>query len=253
VIAAAEAREKAHKKKQKPIPKHKDNFTLLSAADRKKFELERVARLTAETDTVPQSEAARKAVEAAKNTEAQTAASLGYNPYETNRSTAGQARTANVAMSHGTIQNTEDAGGSGPAVQASKETAETEGNGQQQEERVPMSPEFQLAYETVVTTNEHAVVVNSFAILRKLCVNATTKGQNTTDEAASAKFRRVRLGNAKIKAVVVDVEGALDLMLCVGFQLAEEEGESLLVFPPGDKGPAWLPTALKQMEQYEKS
>ena len=247
VIAAAEAREKAHKKKQKPIPKKVNDLpNLLSTAERQKLEDERLERLKTEKE-VPKSEASRKAIEAAKNSEAQTAASLGYNPYETNRATAGQARTANVAMTHGSIEHTEDSGSASiPAVRTPKETVEPE-------KEVAISPQFLQAYETAVTMNDHAAVISSFGILRKLLTNATTKGQNSEDEVASAKFRRVRLGNAKIKAAVVDIEGAVDMMLCAGFQLVEEDGESVLVYPPGDKGPEWLPGALKQMESYEKS
>ena len=116
-------------------------------------------------------------------------------------------------------------------------------------------PSFERAYETVVTHNENTAVVHGFSIMRKLITNATTKGQQVADDPdKAAKFRRVRLTNAKIKAAIVDVEGALDLMLAVGFQLTVEDDapdDSFLVFLPGDPGPDWLATALKRMEAYE--
>ena len=242
VIAAAEAREKKHKQKSKPIPK-KSLPQMLSTADRHKLEQDRLSRLQEKEE--PKSEAARQAVASAKNSEAQTAATLGYNPYETARSTAGQARTATVAMSHGAMQNTATTTDQPPAApQKDAPTARS---------RSEPSLAFQHAFEVAVTSNDHAAVVSSFSILRKLLVNATTKGQKNEDDDA-AKFRRVRLSNAKIKAAVVDTEGCLDILLSAGFRLcAEEDGESVLVFPPGDNGPDWLPSALQQLERYEKS
>jgi hypothetical protein len=63
----------------------------------------------------------------------------------------------------------------------------------------------------------------------------------------------VRLSNAKIKAAITEVHGALDVMLSVGFQLSEQDGESFLVYPPAEPGPDWLPDALDQMKRFETS
>jgi hypothetical protein len=41
--------------------------------------------------------------------------------------------------------------------------------------------------------------------------------------------------------------------LSAGFQLVEEDGESVLIFPPGATIEDWLPAALTQMERYEHS
>jgi len=117
-------------------------------------------------------------------------------------------------------------------------------------------PEFDEAYTTMVTSNSNEAVIKAFGIIRTLVKNATTKGQqqeNDSEESDAAKFRRVRLANAKIKAAVVDVSGALELLMSFGFQLVEEDGESYLVFPLGSTGPDFLPAALRQMERYEKS
>ena len=59
----------------------------------------------------------------------------------------------------------------------------------------------------------------------------TTKGQVGGDVGDSASiFRKVRLANPKIKAVLVDVAGAIaiDVMM-----LHEEDGESFLIIPKG--------------------
>lgn len=246
VIAAAEKREKANKNKLKPLPKKKDNLpALLSTADRQRLEEERRARAAAQANEEPRTEASRKAREEAKNREATNAAQLGYNPYETSRATAGQARTATVAQTHGTMQD----GGGEPRLPAVRPPAETPAI----KDGIVLSSYFMEAFELVATRNENAAAISSVGIMRKLIVNATTKGQNRDDEVSAAKFRKVRLANAKIKAVIVDVEGALDVMLSVGFQLAEEDGESVLIFPAGGIIEEWLPAALTQMERYEKS
>jgi hypothetical protein len=114
---------------------------------------------------------------------------------------------------------------------------------------------------TVTSTPDHSVVITSIGILCKLIVNATTKGQSTNE--VDEKYRKVRfMTNPKIRAAVTDVPGAIDVLLSVGFQIHEERvipndgntddtnTESVLVYPPATPGPSWLPSALRQMEQY---
>lgn len=48
---------------------------------------------------------------------------------------------------------------------------------------------------------------------------------NIVREPENAKFRRIRMGNAKIKEAVVDVAGGIELLEFVGFELKEEDGE----------------------------
>ncbi|KAI3730680.1 hypothetical protein L1987_61853 [Smallanthus sonchifolius] len=49
--------------------------------------------------------------------------------------------------------------------------------------------------------------------------------KNIVKEPENVKFRRIRLGNPKIKEAIADVAGGLDLLECVGFELKEENGE----------------------------
>mmetsp|Transcript_22971 Transcript_22971/g.63938 ORF Transcript_22971/g.63938 Transcript_22971/m.63938 type:complete len:406 (-) Transcript_22971:1-1218(-) len=258
VIAAAEKRERAAKaltKKTKASEKKLPE--LLSAQEKRQMEEERLARMDEAVEN--QTDASKEAVQAAKANEAKTAAALGYNPYETNKVTAGQARNATVAATHGTIDSSTPSSTAAasnevqslPTVRPPADPASTTSNATTKS-NVPVSEDFEIAFEAVVTSNDHDKVVSSFTILRKLITNATTKGQGD-DEDQAQKFRKVRLGNAKIKAAIVEVEGAFDLMNAVGFQLTEEEGESFLVFPKGFKGENWLPVALARMEKYEKS
>jgi PUB domain len=262
MIAAAEKRERAHKAKEKPMSK--GGKTLSSNKEVKNVNDEAIA--------VPKTEAARQAALEAKNQEAKLAAQLGYNPYEANKVTAGQARTATMAVSHGEIQGSD--GTNKPTKTATPATTATNNStaapgpvrppvdpttAAEEESRRTPPPEFDRAFEAAVTSSaDHAAVVSSFTILRKLIVNATTKGQindTNTNADEAEKFRKVRLSNFKIKAAIVELEGALDIMMSVGFELAEmPDGESYLVYPESHVvGQDWLPTALDRLEQYEKS
>ena len=243
VIAAAEARDAKHKAKQKPIPK----------TEKKMDGLRPKQKIYDHTQTVD-SEETRQAVAAVKQAERADAQNLGYNPYEAKAMTSGQARTATVAMTAGEI-NAENApskiagGSDGTTASPGKVNAPKDPTKTQQ----PPSPEFEQAFSVVVTANtDHAAVLKSLGIMRKLITNAVTKGQQGDDETSS-KFRRVRLSNPKIKEAITDQQGGLELMMSVGFVLSEHDsdGETYLVFPPGEKGPGWLDGALVMMEQYE--
>ncbi|KAK9063666.1 hypothetical protein SSX86_017537 [Deinandra increscens subsp. villosa] len=49
--------------------------------------------------------------------------------------------------------------------------------------------------------------------------------KNIVKEPENVKFRKIRLGNPKVKEAIADVAGGLDLLECVGFELKEENGE----------------------------
>lgn len=247
MIAAAEAREAKHKAKTKPVPKATTNDRLLLSKDRR---LENTQQRHYETNDCDET---RRAVDAIKQAEKEDALNLGYNPYEAKAMTSGQARTATVVMTKGEID-------------ASKAPSKITGEGETSApgrvnaprdpttQSTPLSPEFEQAFSIHVTSNsDHTAVLNSLGIMRKLIVNATTKGQQGDNETSS-KFRRVRLSNPKIKAAITDMQGALDLMMSVGFVLSEndEDGETYLVFSPGEKGAEWLGSALERMEAYER-
>ena len=295
MIAAAEKRERAAKQKAKPIGKGGAKTTNTTTASSGAGAATVIHDHT--EATIPQTEASRQAARQAKNQEAKLAAELGYNPYETNKVTAGQARNATTTVAHGEIGGGGTEGGGGGRAKTTQPTATSSSSSSTAAPgvvRPPTDPTtlvddeqnkagsraaqppaaFEHAFETAVTSGsaDHAAVVASFAILRKLIVNATTKGQQQQqDDDGSAensssnnnnaeKFRRVRLTNPKIKAAVVDVEGALDIMMSVGFELTDnpDDGESYLVYPGPSAGGVgrvekWLPTALERLEQYEKS
>lgn len=49
--------------------------------------------------------------------------------------------------------------------------------------------------------------------------------KNVIKEPDNAKFRKIRMGNSKIKEAIGDAAGAVELLECVGFKLEEESGE----------------------------
>lgn len=268
VIAAAEAREKAHKAKTKPPAKGDKKLPpILSAAEKRQEELERERDAQLKLQEAPRSEAAKQAMEAAKRNEAALANQLGYNPYEANKSTAGQARNATTIIKMGALGESGASGGDGgghashqrrvPTVAPPADTAGSNDTDNEDNKNALITSEFQDfddAYTTVIANNEHEAVVTAFGIIRKLVKNATTKGQSAgIGEAEAAKFRRVRLSNPKIKVAVLDVHGAFDLMMSFGFQLTEDGEETYLAFPLGSKGPDFLLAAIRQMETFEES
>lgn len=260
MIDAAVAREKAHKKKTKTIKYVTKTTTLLNkqqlaeqaAANRNNNNSSTGDKLK------PQTEASRKAAAAAKRDEQNLANELGYNPYESAKSTAGQARSATVTTQHGEVNAAGSSSGNTSIPVVAPPTNPTSVAAVQVED-YPLPEEFVEALLTIISNGDKDASKAGLKIARTLIVNATTKGQQQ-DEGAGAKFRKVRLENAKIKKALVDVPGNIQLMLSVGFQLVEcdENNESLLMFPSpsppliGYNEPLWLSTALRKMEQQEK-
>ncbi|PNH08635.1 hypothetical protein TSOC_004788 [Tetrabaena socialis] len=56
---------------------------------------------------------------------------------------------------------------------------------------------------------------------------------NSAVSPKEEKFRKVRLSNPKVKAVLGDAEGALEAMTALGWATEEAEGESWMVVPAG--------------------
>jgi hypothetical protein len=269
VIAAAEARERAHKAKTKPLPKKDALPVLLSTADKRRLEREReelvLQQQQLDNNNESESEETRRAKQAAKAKEAELTAQLGYNPFESATATAGQARNATVAVTHGALNAGNTTTSAAPSLASNNQrtmaaiptvrppavaVTSTDDFNDNGDETKKLAYE---AYTTMITTNDDvAVVKTSFGIMRKLICNAITKGQDDSDGEAAAKFRRIRLSNPKINEAISQVRGALEIMLAVGFQMVEEGGETYLVYPWKEPIPSWLNSCLQQMETYEQ-
>ncbi len=58
--------------------------------------------------------------------------------------------------------------------------------------------------------------------------------QNVAQQPTEAKFRKLKLSNEKITSLIVNVPGALDALLELGWQrAADEDGTEVLVLPAG--------------------
>lgn len=249
VIAAAEARDKSNKLKSKPIARFKGGKAVkeLTDAERRKIEEQReeLARKNAleMSDKGPQSEEARMAVLAAKGLEQDHMEQLGYNPYESSKATAGQAATATISMNHGTF----DAGKVVPSTGQTNVTEKKKGvkSGSNSNDTSPIPESFDSAFTIVVTTNQEEKVKKSLRIMRKLIQNASS------DE----NKRQVRITNPNkhIEAAIIDMNGALELMMSVGFMIIEneEEGETYLIYSAANEVSSWIGMATQKMEEYE--
>ena len=233
MIAAAEARDKAYKQKMR-IDKSKPR-TKAPSEDVNAFHV-----------PPEQSDETKRIIAEAKARETLTAQQLGYNPFEVARMTSGQAKTAVAVKEHGQINSNEGS-----------DIAPTTRPPASYEEHVMLNDAFEEAYTSVVTSAhslDQGPLRTAVGIMRKLVVNATTKGQQDDGEQAE-KFRKVRLQNAKIQSNIVDIHGGLDLMMAFGFELLEDHatGETFLVYPfvGGAAVQDWIPAACTRLQRFE--
>ncbi|XP_050373694.1 plant UBX domain-containing protein 2 [Argentina anserina] len=105
--------------------------------------------------------------------------------------------------------------------------------------------EVSLHVDTCVTTTAEnqsvsgSVEEDSPTSALEACIGAFASGEpgagsvevvlrllrNVVREPENVKFRKVRMGNPKIREAVGEVVGGVELLECVGFELKEEEGE----------------------------
>jgi hypothetical protein len=236
VIAAAEKRNQ--KNKSKPTSKSKKDLpVILSTKEYRQREEEMRNKKVSGADP-PLSEEAQRAIALAKKGEMADAANLGYNPYETARMTAGQAKVATNVALHGAMENsTRDGHAAPPPAPAPEPPTMTP---------TFVSEPFETTLTSLLSGNAPTTARKSIGIMNKLISNAVTKG--STDD----KFLRVRLSNAKIKAALVDVQFAVDLMLLFGFVLYEEGEETFLVYQEHE-APHWTLEGLKRLEKEATS
>jgi hypothetical protein len=242
MIAAAEARDKQNKFTKKPVRSGKE----LTSEQKQKISQQReqnALRNAEQMCNAPMSAAAQKAVDAAKENETKRIEELGYNPYESSRSTGKQGAAAAVATTHGSINHQNEETSNHPKERHQKHSKISIDH--------DINPDFDRAYSSLVLTNKNdECLAKSIRIIRKLIVNATTEG--ITDD----KKRKVRISHANklIQEAINDMNGALDVMMSVGFVITEneEDSETYLVYPPGDDGPDWLQKALDRLENYER-
>lgn len=76
--------------------------------------------------------------------------------------------------------------------------------------------------------------------------------RNVVREPWNEKFRRIRMGNPKIKEAVGDVNGGVGLLECLGFELAEEGGEDWATMQvPSEEQLALVREAVSLLERWK--
>lgn len=119
--------------------------------------------------------------------------------------------------------------GSEEQVTAHVDTCLPDNAGQEPEENIGLNDDrrddMQLAVAVYLSGSPSD---GSVEIITKLFGNLCREPENE-------KFRRVRMSNPKIKEAVGEVNGGLELLRCVGFNLGEEEGEVWATMPKPEK------------------
>ena len=269
VIAAAEQRSSTHKSKTKPIPKKKGGKVIpeLTPDEIQKLTLqkeENIKRNEMYMTNEPMSLEAKRAIEAAKKGEMEDIHSLGYNPYEVRKVTAGQASSAAIAMNHGAISATGGGGGGGggssnsnpnnnqsiPSIQPPPNAMVAATSSPSTSSRTrPINTIFDEALNDLVTSNPKQSISKSLRIINKLITNASSSTTPLDDPK-----RKIRISpepNALIQSCVIDMNGAIELLISVGFVMMEDDDEKTVLFYGDQEEVSWLRDALEKMEQYE--
>lgn len=219
VIAAAE------KRKKKNNPKPIKHITATTKESKLKSNNNNVNYANAAlNEAQPMSEQSKKAVEAAKASEARDVQNLGFNPYEACSTTAGQAKKTVNDVIHGQINTTTNTGET-TTTPSNAITTNLAGNNNHilsQQPPPSIHESFDIAFSTYASSNDNTIISTSLSIITKLITNALTK----TDD----KFKRVRLSNPKIQSNIVNTQGAMDIMMAFGFVLLEEDNEMWLIY-----------------------
>lgn len=113
---------------------------------------------------------------------------------------------------------------------------------------------FDKAFTTILKNNKDEVKVsNGLRIMRKLIINATTRGQDELNDD-SFNYCKVWFSDPHV-AECMQLDGSLELMLSVGFVIGgnkDDEKGLHLEYLFMQNCPSWLRDALDQMEHHEQ-
>ncbi|CAM9652590.1 unnamed protein product, partial [Hapterophycus canaliculatus] len=197
----------------------------------------------------------RRMVELAKQQEARTAASMGYNPYE--------ARLMGNTAARAAISGAGDSGAGAPlasppsegqgarpaaaapvaaaaAAAAAATAAASAAGAEGQEEWIgeeaaladAIGAEIEGGLGTVLEQGAGASLTAVSTMLKMM--------KNMSIKSSEDKFKRIRLGNPNFNSKVGSVDGALEVMTAAGFSLQTDGGEPVLQHGPCDPVPVRL-------------
>ncbi|CAN0157770.1 unnamed protein product [Scytosiphon promiscuus] len=200
----------------------------------------------------------RRMVELAKQQEARTAASMGYNPYEARLmgNTAARAAISGAGDSGAGAplpspppagQETRPAAAPAPAPAPAAAAAEVEGEEEWIGEEAAMADAIGAEIEGAlgaVLEQGPDVSLTAVSTMLKMMKNMSLK-------SSEDKFKRIRLGNANFHSKVGGVDGGLEVMTAAGFSLQTDGDEPVLQHGPCDPVPVRLSVAMRKLAQAE--
>lgn len=83
-------------------------------------------------------------------------------------------------------------------------------------------------------------------LLEKITYNAAVQPNEE-------KFRKLKLGNAKIRATIVEAEGGMQALALLGWVEGEEGGEAVLTLPKGGSTMALVRTIQEAQQEWKKN
>ncbi|CBJ30220.1 conserved unknown protein [Ectocarpus siliculosus] len=196
----------------------------------------------------------RRMVELAKQQEARTASSMGYNPYE--------ARLMGNTAARAAISGAGDSGAGAPLTSPpppdrqattpppAAAAAATANLGEKEEwigEEAAMADAVAAEIEGAlgaVLEQEPGVSLTAVTTMLKMMKNMTAKSSDD-------KFKRIRLGNANFNSKVGGIDGGLEVMTAAGFSLQTDGDEPVLQHGPCDPVPLRLTVAIRKLAQAE--
>ncbi|CAM9879279.1 unnamed protein product [Pylaiella littoralis] len=195
----------------------------------------------------------RRMVELAKQQEARTAASMGYNPYE--------ARLMGNTAARAAISGSGDSGAGAPLTSSpSPPSGRRAAAGspapakeQEQEEELWIGEEAALAegFGAEVEGAIGAVLEQGPRVSLTAVTTMLKMMRNMAANSSEDKFKRIRLGNANFNSKVGSIDGGLEVMTAAGFALQTDGDDPVLQHGPCDPVPLRLRVAMRKLTQAE--
>ncbi|CAM9696923.1 unnamed protein product [Chrysoparadoxa australica] len=190
-----------------------------------------------------ENEETKRVVQLVKQQEAETAARLGYNPYESRTTGHSEARAAITGGSTSPPRYAVSNNGFPGSSQAAAAAAATELSPEEAREKEHITGEVDFAIATVISSGEGDSAQVALQTALKMLTNMVKREHE-------AKFRRINCSNAAFQGKLGGHPGGTDVMEAAGFQLCFETESAYLLYPDGllDPLPMRLEVALTRLK-----
>eukprot|EP00604_Paraphysomonas_vestita_P000064 CAMPEP_0174824912 /NCGR_PEP_ID=MMETSP1107-20130205/39547_1 /TAXON_ID=36770 /ORGANISM="Paraphysomonas vestita, Strain GFlagA" /LENGTH=215 /DNA_ID=CAMNT_0016054815 /DNA_START=193 /DNA_END=837 /DNA_ORIENTATION=+ len=215
MVNAALSREKAWEKRVNT-----------ASSTRRKKEEDRINTFEENTSTEIQNEEVLKSIEYAKRKEEQTIQAMGYNPFKPHFS------SSNTPTSSAIIPSSSSSSLSPPPpTTTSLRTSNSNPESFQDiysDIPIEIQQQLEIALQSLCDTTPSTEEDRMVNIQKnKVCLETIQKMlSNIQKNPNEAKFRCIRLSNTAFRTKIAEIEGGLEVMLCSGFILSEEDNET---------------------------